>query len=310
MELATGRRACSCSTAADRSSATRTGAPTGAASSSRPTAASATRSTWWTSRRHGQDAGLRLPVGRLRAALQPDGRQVVYVSRGPPRPTRASSWSTTCDGQGEGARGLARPELRPGLFARRLRARLRLEHHGRVRDLPAAPRGRQVLAGHVRARARAHPGLPARSPEGGCARSGSMEAAGKPPWGSVPATNASMRTPGVPGGAGPAAAVHRHEHDVAGDRRTPRSGLSFMASAQNSIQIGSAVRAAVLPAAQALLLLVEADPDPGRQRGLVADEPAVGEVVGGARLARDGPLERARARGRAALRPRRAAGSS
>ncbi len=52
--------------------------------------------------------------------------------------------------------------------------------------------------------------------------------------------------------------------------------------------------------AQRVLLLVEAQPHPGGQRGLEADEPGVGEVVRGPRLARDGAPEARRPGRRAA----------
>ena len=68
--------------------------------------------------------------------------------------------------------------------------------------------------------------------------------------GSVPAMNASMRTPGVPGGRGAPARVHRDEHDV-GRHGQLLDRLVLHRLCQNSIQIGSAVRRAVLAAPEA-----------------------------------------------------------
>ena len=81
-----------------------------------------------------------------------DGRKVVYVSR---RHLGGESRLVEHDlasGRGACARLVARAQLRPRLLAGRQRARLRLEHHRRVRGLPAAPRGRPGLARHVRSR--------------------------------------------------------------------------------------------------------------------------------------------------------------
>src|SRR5262249_56410319 len=58
-------------------------------------------------------------------------------------------------------RGLARPQLRPRLLARRLGDRVRVHDRRHVRDLPPAVRGREILARHLRAGRGPPPDLPA-----------------------------------------------------------------------------------------------------------------------------------------------------
>ena len=80
--------------------------------------------------------------------------------------------------------------------------------------------------------------------------------------------------------------VHRDEDDVARDRVLLHGPIGGDRAPELHPD-GQRRLGPRLAAAEGVLLLVEADPDPGRERGLVADEPGVGEVVRGARLARD-----------------------
>ena len=105
-----------------------------------------------------------------------DGRKVVYVSRGHMRPTSRLVEHDLATRGGAGARLVAGHELRPRVLPGRHRARLRLEHHGRVRDLPPADLRRAGLEGHLRPRGRA---LPRLSP--GCC--GGYRGAASPPAG-------------------------------------------------------------------------------------------------------------------------------
>ena len=90
-----------------------------AASCSRRTGGSATRSTWWTSPTARRSACRRCIGGGCEPRFSPDGRTVVYVSRGHLGGTSRARASTTCaDRRGEGARGLARPQLRPRAIRR------------------------------------------------------------------------------------------------------------------------------------------------------------------------------------------------
>src|SRR6185436_12523132 len=102
---------------------------------------------------------------------------------------------------------------------------------------------------------------------------------------------ASMWAPGVPGSAGRPSTSTGRNTMLPGMGKS-WSGLSFMTRPQKSIHMGSRARA-FLVRPERLALVVVADPDPGGEGGLVADEPGVGEVVRRPRLARDGPLERA-----------------